>query len=113
MLALRWLLMAAGVAMFGTAVGVVAYDVYLAMQFQKLMGSGESGAAEKAGMRRPIRLPLATKMFGWAWAPLLLALSIAMVPEGFGGVRVSQISGVQQKTLYPGLHFVLPFVEKL
>ena len=64
MLALRWLLMAAGVAMFGTAVGVVAYDVYLAMQFQKLMGSGEPGAAEKAGTRRPIRWPLATRMLG-------------------------------------------------
>jgi len=113
MLALRWLLMAAGVAMFGTAVGVVAYDVYLAMQFQKLMDSGEPGAAEMAGARRPIRWPLATRIFGWAWAPLLLALSIAIVPEGFGGVRVSQISGIQQRTLYPGLHFVVPFVERV
>ncbi len=54
MFALKWLLMAASVAMFGTAAGVVGYDVYLAMQFQKLMGSGEPGAAEKAGARRPI-----------------------------------------------------------
>jgi uncharacterized membrane protein len=30
MFALKWLLMVAGVAMFGTAAGVVAYDVYLA-----------------------------------------------------------------------------------
>ena len=59
MFALKWLLMAAGVAMFGTAAGVVAYDVYLAMQFQKLMGSGEPGAAEKAGTRRPH--PMATR----------------------------------------------------
>jgi hypothetical protein len=59
MFALKWLLMAAGVAMFGTAAGVVAYDVYLAMQFQKLMGSGEAGAAGKAGPCRPIRFPLA------------------------------------------------------
>jgi regulator of protease activity HflC (stomatin/prohibitin superfamily) len=113
MLALRWLLMAAGVAMFGTSVGMVAYDVYLAMQFQKLMGSGELGATEKAGTSRPIRWALAGKVFGWAWAPLLLALSIAMVPEGFGGVRVSQISGVKQGTLYPGLHLVVPFVERV
>ena len=86
MFALKWLLMAAGVAMFGTAAGVVAYDVYLAMQFQKLMGSGEPGAAEKAGPRRPIRWPLAAKLFGWAWAPLLLALSIAF---GAGRIRRS------------------------
>src|SRR5216683_7482145 len=120
MFVLKWLLMAAGIAMFGTAAGVVAYDVYLAMQFQKLMGSGEPGAAEKAGLpagqagtRRPIRWPLAVKLFGWAWAPLLLALSVAMVPEGSGGVRISQISGVQQGTLYPGLHLVVPFVQSI
>jgi regulator of protease activity HflC (stomatin/prohibitin superfamily) len=113
MFALKWLLMAAGIAMFGTAVGVVGYDVYLALQFQNLMGSGETGAAEKAGASRPVRWPLAAKIFGWAWAPLLLALSFAMVPEGYGGVRISQISGVHQGTLYPGLHLVLPFVERV
>jgi regulator of protease activity HflC (stomatin/prohibitin superfamily) len=113
MFALRWLLMAAGVAMFGTAAGVVAYDVYLAMQFHKLMGSGEPGAAEKAGPSRPIRWPLAAKLFGWAWAPLLLALSVSTVPEGSGGVRISQISGVQARTLYPGLHLVVPFIERV
>jgi hypothetical protein len=64
MLTLRWLLMAAGVALFGTAAGVVAYDVYFAMQFQKLMGSGQPGAAEKAGTSRPTRWSLATQFFG-------------------------------------------------
>jgi regulator of protease activity HflC (stomatin/prohibitin superfamily) len=113
MFALKWLLMAAGVAMFGTAAGVVAYDVYLAMQFQRLMGSGEPGAAEKARPSRPIRWPLAAKLFGWAWAPLLLALSVAVVPEGSGGVRISQISGAQQGTLYPGVHLVVPFVQSI
>src|SRR5260221_5813058 len=112
MFTLKWLLMAAGIAMFGTAAGVVAYDVYLAMQFQKLMDSGEPGAAEKAGTRRPIRWPLAIRLFGWAWVPLLLALSVSMVPEGSGGVRISQISGVQQRTLYPGLHLILPVVQR-
>ncbi len=113
MFALKWLLMAAGVAMFGTAAGVVAYDVYLAMQFQKLIGSGEPGAAEKAGTRRPIRWQFAAKLFGWAGAPLLFALSVAIVPEGSGGVRISQISGGQQGTLYPGLHLVVPFVQSI
>jgi regulator of protease activity HflC (stomatin/prohibitin superfamily) len=113
MFALKWLLMAAGIAMFGTAAGVVAYDVYLAMQFQRLMGSGEPGAAEKAGPSRPIQWTLAAKLFGWAWAPLLLALSVTVVPEGSGGVRISQISGVQQGTLYPGVHLVVPFVESI
>jgi regulator of protease activity HflC (stomatin/prohibitin superfamily) len=113
MFALKWLLMAAGFAMFGTAAGVVAYDVYLALQFQKLMGSGEPGAAETAGTNRPIRWPLAAKILGWACVPLLVALSFAMVPEGSGGVRISQITGVEQQTLYPGVHFVFPLIEHL
>jgi len=113
MFVMKWLLMAAGIAMFGTAAGVVAYDVYLAMQFQRLMGAGEPGTAEQAGTRRPIRWALAAKIFGWAWAPLLLALSVTMVPEGSGGVRISQISGVQQGTLYPGMHLVIPFVQHI
>jgi regulator of protease activity HflC (stomatin/prohibitin superfamily) len=113
MLALKWLLMYASVAIFGTAAGVVGYDVYLAIQFHRLIGSGEPGAAEKAGPRRPMRWLLAAKLFGWAWAPLLLALSIASVPEGFGGIRISQISGVQQGTLYPGVHLVTPLVQRV
>src|SRR5579863_1338109 len=113
MFALKWLLMAAGVAMFGTAAGVVAYDVYLAMQFQRLIASGQPGAAEKAGASRPVRWTLAAQIFGWAWAPLLLALSFAVVPEGSGGVRISQISGVLPGTLYPGVHLVFPFAERV
>src|SRR5580704_2493363 len=111
MFLMKWLLLAAGFVMFGTAVGVVGYDVYLAMQFQKLMGSGEPGAAEKAGPRRPIRWQLAVKLFGWAWAPILLGLSFTSVPEGSGGVRISQISGVKPGTLYPGVHLVVPLVQ--
>jgi regulator of protease activity HflC (stomatin/prohibitin superfamily) len=118
MIALKWLLMAVGVALFGTAAGVVGYDVYLAVQFQRLMEAGEPGAAAKAGLpagraglSRPIRWPLAAKLFAGGWAPLLLVLSFALVPEGSGGVRVSQISGVQPGTLYPGAHLLFPFAE--
>jgi regulator of protease activity HflC (stomatin/prohibitin superfamily) len=40
-------------------------------------------------------------------------MSFAMVPEGSGGVRISQISGVEQQTLYPGVHLVFPLIEHL
>jgi regulator of protease activity HflC (stomatin/prohibitin superfamily) len=126
MLTLKWLLMAVGFALFGTAAGVVAYDVYLAMQFQKLIGSGDPGAAGEGTPARPLfgrapgtggartpRWPLAAKLFGWGWAPLLLALSIGVVPEGSGGVRVSEISGVLPGTLYPGVHLIIPFVHRI
>src|SRR5207237_824244 len=45
--------------------------------------------------------------------PMLLALSIVVVPSGMGGVRVSQTSGTLPGTLYPGAHFVTPLAENL
>jgi regulator of protease activity HflC (stomatin/prohibitin superfamily) len=129
MFALKWLLMTMGVAMFGTAAGVVGYDVYLAMQFHRLMGPGESGEAGQEAARRPLswwatlpasgqasgahtpRWQLAAKLFALGWVPLLLALSIAVVPEGSGGVRISQVSGVRPGTLYPGVHWIVPLVQ--
>ncbi len=113
MLALKWLLMAGGLAMFGVAVGIVAYDVYLALQFQRLMSAGQPGADELAGTHRPIRWPLAAKMIGWACIPMLVALSFAMVPDGTAGVRISQITGVEPQTLYPGMHLVFPLIEHI
>ena len=131
MFALKWLLMAAGIAMFGTAAGVVGYDVYLALQFQRLMSKEEHGAAGEEGLpagqteasrplfgrtptgARTVRWQLAARLFALGWIPLLVALSIAVVPEGSGGIRISQISGVQPGTLYPGVHLVMPLVQRL
>jgi hypothetical protein len=62
MVALKMLLMAAGAAMFGSTASVVAYDVYLATQFQQLMGSRKLGAAKKARTRPRIRPALVLNM---------------------------------------------------
>src|SRR5438552_19094383 len=48
-----------------------------------------------------------------AWAPLLLAASIVVVPSGMAGVRVSQTKGTLAGTLYPGVHFVAPLLESV
>lgn len=48
-----------------------------------------------------------------ALIPLLVGLSIQVVPAGMAGVRVSQISGTLPGTLYPGLHLVLPLVQRV
>jgi regulator of protease activity HflC (stomatin/prohibitin superfamily) len=45
--------------------------------------------------------------------PLLAGLSIEVVPAGMAGVRVSQISGTLPDTLYPGLHLVVPLVQRV
>ena len=113
MLLLKYLLIAAGVGMFGGAAGVVAYDIYLAAQLRRLLARGAGPFEPAPGPERPIRWSVAGKLAALAWLPLLLGLSIVVVPDGSAGVRVSQISGVRPGTLYPGVHFVLPFVERV
>jgi regulator of protease activity HflC (stomatin/prohibitin superfamily) len=58
-----------------------------------------------------LRWQLAGKLAGTAFVPLLLGLSLVVVPSGMGGVRVSQFSGTLPGVLYPGTHCVLPFVH--
>ncbi len=113
MLLLKFLLIAVGVGMFGGAAGVVAYDIYLAAQLRRLLARGAGPFEPAPGPERPIRWSVAGKLAALAWLPLLLGLSIVVVPDGSAGVRVSQISGVRPGTLYPGVHFVLPFVERV
>jgi regulator of protease activity HflC (stomatin/prohibitin superfamily) len=45
--------------------------------------------------------------------PVLLALGIAVVPDGFAGIRVSQLFGVRPATLYPGVHFLTPLIDEI
>ncbi|HME13075.1 MAG TPA: hypothetical protein VKF79_09460 [Candidatus Acidoferrum sp.] len=42
MLALKLVLMLAGVALFGSAAALVGYDIFLSAQLQKLLRRGES-----------------------------------------------------------------------
>jgi regulator of protease activity HflC (stomatin/prohibitin superfamily) len=60
-----------------------------------------------------VRWRIAIALAMLAWAPLLLALSIVVVPSGMAGVRVSQTSGTLPGTLYPGVHFVAPLLESV
>jgi len=55
MSALKWLLMAVGAAVFGSAGAVVAYDVYLSEQLRRLLSrnkTDESGADLKVRVER-------------------------------------------------------------
>jgi regulator of protease activity HflC (stomatin/prohibitin superfamily) len=93
MIVLKVLLEILGFAMLAAAVGLVMFDVI-------------------NHHRRPQwRLPARLALLGLI--PLLAGLSIAVVPAGRAGVRVSQISGTLPATLYPGLHFVLPLVQSV
>ena len=49
----------------------------------------------------------------FAIVPLLLALSIVVIPDGSAGVRISQIWGARPGTLYPGVHIVAPLIDSV
>jgi hypothetical protein len=114
MLFLKYLLIAAGAGMLVGAAALILYDVFLATELHRLLGGRKEG--EEPSPRRPahpVRWQTAGKLAGLAWLPLLLGLSIIVVPSGMAGVRVSQLTGTRAGTLHPGMHFVIPLVEQV
>src|SRR5580704_14666427 len=119
MLALKYLLMILGVGLFGSAGALVAYDIFISEQLRRLLArskTSEAGAETGLTARRPfgpVRWRLAQRLAISAVLPILLALSIMVIPDGSAGVRVSQIWGARRGTLYPGVHFVTPLVDSV
>jgi regulator of protease activity HflC (stomatin/prohibitin superfamily) len=120
MLALKYLLMLVGAALFAGAGVVVAYDVYVAARLRSLLQqSGAQGGAEGITPTQkripfgPVRWELARNLALAAILPVLATMSIAVVPDGFAGIRVSQLFGVRPGTLYPGVHFETPFIDEI
>jgi regulator of protease activity HflC (stomatin/prohibitin superfamily) len=87
-----------GLALIAAAVAFLLYDLY---------------RMSKPGADGPARWRAIARLAGAGLLPLLAGLSIAVVPAGFGGVRISQVSGTLPETLYPGLHFVFPLVQSV
>jgi regulator of protease activity HflC (stomatin/prohibitin superfamily) len=106
MLALKHLLMAGGIGMIIAAVCILAYDLYRGVVQRRALATGEAVAIP---LVLRWRTSLALAML--AWGPILMAFSIVVVPSGMAGVRVSQMSGAEAGTLYPGVHLVTPLIE--
>ena len=127
MLALKYLLMILGIALFGSSGALVAYDIFLSSQLRRLLARRrrdettgellpEKDDAHKDDLPRPlrpVRWGLAQRLAIAGVLPLLLAYSIAVVPDGFAGVRVSQVWGARPGTLYPGVHLLTPLVDSV
>ena len=122
MLALKYLLMILGVGLFGSAGSLVVYDIYISEQLRRLLARNKTTEADTASAnpgltaRRPfgpVRWKLAQRLAISGVLPILLALSIVVIPDGTAGVRVSQIWGARRGTLYPGVHFVTPLVDSV
>jgi regulator of protease activity HflC (stomatin/prohibitin superfamily) len=119
MLALKYLLMILGAALFGSAGALVAYDIFLSEQLRRLLSRGktdESGAEVGALARRPfrpVRWRLALQLAAAAAVVLLMVNSFVVIPDGAAGVRVSEFWGARPGTLYPGLHLITPLVDSI
>ncbi|HYA78715.1 MAG TPA: SPFH domain-containing protein [Candidatus Bathyarchaeia archaeon] len=118
MLALKLLLMILGAGLFTGAAAVVAYDVYVAARLRWLLEqsaapSGEGTAAIQPRPFGPVRWILARNLALAGILPVLFSLSITVVPDGFAGIRVSQLFGVRPVTLYPGVHLQTPLIDNI
>ncbi|HET6928992.1 MAG TPA: SPFH domain-containing protein [Candidatus Acidoferrum sp.] len=119
MLALKYLLMILGVGLFSSSGILVAYDIYIAARLRWLLEQTSWDPATEAVPRKaarpfgPVRWRLALQLAALGCVPVLLSLSIMVVPDGAAGIRVSQVSGVRPGTLYPGIHFATPLVDNV
>ena len=109
MLFLKNMLMAGGIAMMVIAACILGYDLYLQAKYRNALASGLTPTPPKPAARWRVTLALALL----AWAPMLLAFSIVVVPSGMAGVRVSQTEGTLPGTLYPGVHAVPPLIQSV
>jgi regulator of protease activity HflC (stomatin/prohibitin superfamily) len=116
MLALKDVLIVAGVVVLAVAVGIAVYDLWKVLDYPRklarIAANGEAaiGTTEEP---QPVRWRMAAALAVVACLPLLVAESIVVIPAGMGGVRVSQMRGTLPGTLYSGAHFVTPLVESV
>ncbi len=101
---LKMLLLLGGWTLILAAAAVVGHDVYRAWTDWR-------GDPARTFRRPRARVP--ARLLGLAVLALLVHQSIAIVPSGFAGVRVSQLSGTRPGTLPPGVHFVKPLLERV
>jgi regulator of protease activity HflC (stomatin/prohibitin superfamily) len=108
MLAIKYLLEVLGVVMMGGAA------VVLILQILHNRRPGEPvlpAALPVHGLTPDGRRIAGLGLLGLV--PLLMGLSMTVVPAGTAGVRVSQWSGTLPGTLYPGFHLLVPLVHKV
>ena len=110
MLAIKYLLMMAGWGAIAVAVAVTTFDLYLLLNYRRLLAGGKT---ENLPIPRPVRWRWGARLVALALVPMLLSEGIVVIPSGSAGVRVSQISGTLPGTLYPGAHFVMPLVQQV
>jgi regulator of protease activity HflC (stomatin/prohibitin superfamily) len=114
MIALKMLLMMAGVLMMAAALGIPLYELVTRLRIARRKATAGTELSEtELEEPEPIVWRPSLALVLVACLPLLVAASIVVVPSGMGGVRVSQVRGTLPGTLYPGVHFITPLVDSV
>ncbi len=103
MLFVKYLFTTVGFGLLLAAAGVLIYDLYL---FLKPQPTPEIRILV-------LRWRMALRVAAAGSIPLLIGLGIQVVPSGRAGVRISQLGGTLPGTLYPGVHWTLPLIERV
>ena len=109
MLLLKFMLITAGNALLLAAAVVLGLDVYNYFRARQRIVAAETGTERLTEPELKLRARLAGITSGAGLLLLLLATSFDVVSAGHAAIRVSQISGTEPDTLYPGFHFKSPF----
>ena len=101
---LKVVLVVTCVGLLTAAAGLIGYDLYRQWRAWK---------QDPAHPWHRPRLRGSARLAAVGFVLILVGQSIAIVPSGQAGVRVSQFSGTRPGTLYPGVHFVKPLLERV
>ncbi len=99
MLFVKYLLSTVGIGLLLGAAGVLIFDLYRMFQLNV--------------PALALRWRLAMRVGGSGFLALLAGLSITVVPSGQAGVEISQWRGTLPGTLYPGVHWIVPLVDRV
>lgn len=106
MLLLKYLLLCSGFALLAVSAIILAIDAYR-LAARSLAVEPEPATSAPFALRwKP-----AARFAAMGLIPLLLALSIVVIPSGHAAVRISQLSGTVPGTLYAGTHVIVPLVQ--
>ena len=121
MLFVKYLLTTIGFGFLLYAAGILLNDLYLILRSRRPRSGSLSIAGEgqtPAGATEPTQPNVlhwrdAARLSAIGLLPLLLGISVSIVPSGQAGVRLNQFRGARPDTLYPGVHWITPLVERV
>jgi regulator of protease activity HflC (stomatin/prohibitin superfamily) len=114
MLAIKYLMMVAGVLLLAAGAAIAIYDWWHLYKASHKAGRGSADEMDGVGSvnpTEPVRWRAAVALALVACLPMLIASSIVVVPSGMGGVSISDTHGTLPGTLYSGVHFIAPLGE--